>query len=84
LQSFCWHTTYNSSVASKRALPGAGAESVPALTKEDGMSSASIIFSKDNIVRAALRFRYVDFLVKSTPAISLAFIVYVTFKGVFW
>jgi hypothetical protein len=48
------------------------------------MSSASIIFSKDNIVRAALRFRYVDFLVKSTPAISLAFIVYVTFKGVFW
>ncbi len=48
------------------------------------MSSASIICSKDNLVRAALRFRYVDFLVKSTPAISLAFIVYVTFKGVFW
>jgi hypothetical protein len=49
------------------------------------MSSASIIFSMDKLVRAALRFRYVDFLVKSTtPAISLAFIVYVTFKGVFW
>ncbi|WP_198021127.1 hypothetical protein [Rhizobium sp. IBUN] len=48
------------------------------------MSSASIFFSKDNLVRAALRFRYLEFLVKSTPAISLAFIVYLTFKGVFW
>jgi len=48
------------------------------------MSSATIIFSTDNLVRSARRFRYVDFLVKSTPAISLAFIVYVTFEGVLW
>lgn len=48
------------------------------------MSSASIFFSTDNLVRSALRFRYVDFFVKSTPAISFAFIVYVTFKGVLW
>lgn len=48
------------------------------------MSSASTIYSKDNLMRAARRFRYMDFLVKSTPAMSLAFIVYVTLKGVFW
>lgn len=48
------------------------------------MSSASIIYSKNNLMRAALRFRYMDFLVKSTPAMSLVFILYVTLKGVFW
>lgn len=46
------------------------------------MSSASTIYSAENLMRAAVRFRYVDFLIKSTPAISLAFIVYVTFMGV--
>lgn len=49
------------------------------------MSSASTsIYSKNNLMRAAARFRYVDLLIKSTPAISVAFIVYVTLKGVLW
>lgn len=49
------------------------------------MSSASTsVYFKNNLMRAAARFRYVDLLIKSTPAISVAFIVYVTFKGVLW
>jgi hypothetical protein len=48
------------------------------------MSSAPSIYFPENLLRAARRFRYVDFLIRSTPAISLAFIVYVTFRGVFW
>jgi hypothetical protein len=48
------------------------------------MSSASSMYFMENVMREVRRFRYVDFLIKSTPAISLAFIVYVTFRGVFW
>ncbi|EJL57308.1 MULTISPECIES: hypothetical protein [unclassified Rhizobium] len=48
------------------------------------MSSASSIQFMENVMREALRFRYVDFLIKSTPAISLAFIAYVTFRGILW
>lgn len=44
------------------------------------MSSTTSIQPWKNITQ----FRYVDFLIKSTPAISLAFMVYVTFRGVLW
>lgn len=30
------------------------------------------------------RFHYVEFLIRSTPAISLAFLCYVTFKDYLW
>jgi len=30
------------------------------------------------------RFRYLEFLIKSTPALSLAFLTYVTLKGYLW
>jgi hypothetical protein len=46
--------------------------------------SSVLIYFPENLVQAAHRFRYVDFLIKSTPAISVAFMVYVTFRGVLW
>lgn len=48
------------------------------------MSSTFSIGIPKNLVRTARRFHSVDFLIKSTPAISLAFIIYVTFRGGFW
>lgn len=48
------------------------------------MSSVPGLYFPDNLVRIARRFRYIDFIIKSTPAISVAFIVYVTFRGVLW
>lgn len=48
------------------------------------MSSVPGLYFPDNLVRTARRFRYIDFIIKSTPAISVAFIVYVTFRGVLW
>jgi hypothetical protein len=59
-------------------------QKTPAPTKEDDMSSDFYLYFPESLMRAALRFRYVDFMIKSTPAISLAFIVYVTIRGVVW
>ncbi|MBB3745784.1 MULTISPECIES: hypothetical protein [Rhizobium] len=48
------------------------------------MPSTVNIHSWKSLARHIGKFRYLDFLVKLTPAISLAFIVYIVFKGVFW
>jgi hypothetical protein len=48
------------------------------------MSSASSVQFMENAMREVLRFRYGNLLIRSTPAISLAFIAYVTFRGVLW
>lgn len=34
--------------------------------------------------RSLSRFRYVDYIIKSMPLISVAFILYVIFQGTFW
>ncbi|TCU17034.1 hypothetical protein EV132_10457 [Rhizobium sullae] len=46
------------------------------------MSSTITFHSWRNIALSLTQFRYVEFLIKSTPAISLAFIIYITFRGV--
>lgn len=48
------------------------------------MSSTTSIHSWKTLAQYFGKFRYIEFLVKSTPAISLAFIVYIVFKDVFW
>ncbi|MBY5747917.1 hypothetical protein HFO28_30705 [Rhizobium leguminosarum] len=48
------------------------------------MSSTVNIHSWKRLAQHIGKSRYIDFLVKSTPAISLAFIVYIIFKDVFW
>jgi hypothetical protein len=48
------------------------------------MSSATSVHSWKNTALYIGQFRYLEFLIKSTPAISLAFILYVTLKGVLW
>ncbi|MBX5195513.1 hypothetical protein HJB82_09235 [Rhizobium sp. NZLR10] len=48
------------------------------------MSATANIHSWKSLVQHVGKFRYIDFLVKLTPAISVAFIVYVVFKDVFW
>ncbi|WP_179874153.1 hypothetical protein [Rhizobium sp. L43] len=48
------------------------------------MSSMVSIHSWKSLAQSIGRFRYIDFLVKSTPAVSVAFIVYIIFKDVFW
>jgi hypothetical protein len=48
------------------------------------MSSTAHVYSWKNVSAQVGRFRYVDFLIKSTPAVSLIFIVYITFRGVIW
>jgi hypothetical protein len=52
--------------------------------KEGIMSSTVTIHSWKRLAQHIGRFRYINFLVKSTPAICLAFIVYIIFKDVFW
>lgn len=46
------------------------------------MSSAFSICFPDNLMRSARRLHYFEFLIKSTPALSVAFIVCVTLRGV--
>ncbi len=48
------------------------------------MSSVQGIYSWKSLLQSASRFRYVEFLSKSTPVISLAFIAYVILKGLLW
>ncbi|MGV1794550.1 hypothetical protein [Rhizobium sp. A37_96] len=48
------------------------------------MSSVQGIYSWESLLQSARRFRYVEFLLKSTPVISIAFIVYVLLKGILW
>ena len=48
------------------------------------MSSVKGMNSWKSMLQSASRFRYVEFLIKSTPVISLAFIVYIILKGVLW
>lgn len=48
------------------------------------MSSTTSSHSWKNLAQHIGKFRYIEFLVKSTPAICLAFIVYIVFKDVFW
>ncbi|WP_165404216.1 hypothetical protein [Rhizobium leguminosarum] len=48
------------------------------------MSSTVTIHSWKRLAQYIGRFRYIDFLVKSTPAICLAFIVYIILKDVPW
>jgi len=48
------------------------------------MSSTASIHSWKSLAQHIGKFRYIEFLVKLTPAISLAFIVYIVFKDVFW
>ncbi|MGO7326825.1 hypothetical protein ACU8MP_04470 [Rhizobium leguminosarum] len=48
------------------------------------MSSTVNIHSWKRLAQHIGKFRYIDFLVKSTPAICLAFIVYIILKDVFW
>ncbi|WP_222253832.1 hypothetical protein [Rhizobium leguminosarum] len=48
------------------------------------MSSTVNIHSWKRVAQHIGRFRYIDFLVKSTPAICLAFIVYIILNDVFW
>ncbi|WP_204340712.1 hypothetical protein [Rhizobium leguminosarum] len=47
------------------------------------MSSTVNIHSWKRLAQHIGRFRYTDFLVKSTPAMCLAFIVYILLKDVF-
>ena len=48
------------------------------------MSSTTSIHSWKDLARHISRFKYIEFLVKSTPAICLGFIVYIVLKDVFW
>jgi hypothetical protein len=48
------------------------------------MSSTSIPYLAKNSGRAARRFHVIEFLIKSSPALSVAFIGYVTLRGVLW
>lgn len=48
------------------------------------MSSAFGLYLSKNSGRSMRRFHVIEFLIKSTPALSVAFIVYVTLKGVLW
>jgi hypothetical protein len=48
------------------------------------MSSAFSLNLSKNSGRSMHRFHVIEFLVKSTPALCVAFIVYVTLKGVLW
>lgn len=48
------------------------------------MSAMIKIHSWKSLAQHAGRLRYIDFLVKLTPAISMAFIIYVVFKDVLW
>jgi hypothetical protein len=70
--------------ASERALLSRVARRPQPQPKEDVMSSAASIHSWKKTALYIGQFRYVEFLIKSTPAISLAFIVYITLKGVLW
>jgi hypothetical protein len=47
------------------------------------MSSTLNIHPYRSIVRCLSRFRYVDFVIKSTPLMCVAFILYVIFHGTF-
>ncbi|WP_188080098.1 hypothetical protein [Neorhizobium sp. P12A] len=48
------------------------------------MSSAFSLNLSKNFGRSMHRFHVIEFLIKSTPALSVAFIVYVTLRGVLW
>ncbi|WP_200959473.1 hypothetical protein [Rhizobium sp. Root1203] len=48
------------------------------------MSSTTSSYSWKNTAIYIGQFRYIEFFIKSTPAISVAFIFYVTFEGVLW
>jgi len=48
------------------------------------MSSILKIHSLGNLGSFVRRFRYVDFLIRSSPALSLAFLTYITFGDYLW
>jgi hypothetical protein len=48
------------------------------------MSSTLHIHPYKGLTRYLSRFRYVDFVIKSTPLMCVAFILYVIFHGTFW
>jgi hypothetical protein len=48
------------------------------------MSSVIRPHTWEGITRYLSRLRYVDFMIKSTPLICVAFILYVIFHGTFW
>jgi len=48
------------------------------------MSSILNISYLGNLGRFLRRFRYVDFLIKASPALSLAFLTYITFEDYLW
>ena len=52
--------------------------------KEDKMSSVHGVYLPENLVQSTRRFWFMDFFIKSTVIFSLAFIVYVTLRGVLW
>jgi hypothetical protein len=48
------------------------------------MSSMSIPYVPKNSSRPARSFHAVEFLIKSAPALSIAFMAYVTLQGLHW
>jgi hypothetical protein len=84
LQILCLHTISVASATSGTGVARCGNRKPQPQQKEDDISSDFYLYFPESLMRAALRFRYVDFMIKSTPAISVAFIVYVTFRGVLW
>jgi hypothetical protein len=48
------------------------------------MSSAFSLYLSKNSGRSMRRFHVIEFLIKSTPALSVAFNVDVTFKCLLW
>jgi hypothetical protein len=52
--------------------------------KENLMSSGRSDFLSRRLVRGVYGFRLGEFLIKSTPTMTAAFLVYVTFKGILW
>jgi hypothetical protein len=60
-----------------------GAKQALAPIAEDAMSSTLHIHPYKGLTRYLSRFRYVDFVIKSTPLMCVAFILYVIFHGTF-
>jgi len=66
--------------ATARALLSRALRNALAPIKEDTMSSTQ---SLHRATRYLSRFRYVDFIIKSTPLICMAFVLYLILHGTF-
>jgi hypothetical protein len=67
-----------------RALLSWAPKNALAPTAEDAMSSTLRIHPYKSLTHYLSRFRYVDFVIKSTPLMCVAFIFYVILHGTFW